>query len=113
MEKFYGGQALTIQKYEPKPDDAIITFMAEPWGGKPAIILRRDGRMEIGEGLSQDEATQAVAKGLVVQFEHALGTRLGELSQRHSQALSLVEAITRLSTNAVGALKGDDQGLTL
>lgn len=50
----------------PTPETQTLTFT----GGtdKPYLTIKADGTIEIGEGLSADEATQAAAKMLVEHY---------------------------------------------
>lgn len=48
---------------------------------KPYLTITRDGRMLIGEGLSTEEATRAVAEMLVKEYARALDRALTGMQQ--------------------------------
>lgn len=55
-------------------------------GTKEVLRITPDGRMILGEGLSQDEATQAAAKALVALFEQQF-----EAARKDSERLDWLE----------------------
>lgn len=62
-----------------------ITICAE--ANREVLRITPDGRMILGEGLSQDEATQATAKALVACFEQQF-----EAARKDSERLDWLES---------------------
>jgi hypothetical protein len=77
-----------------------VTFTAS--NSQPMLIIKADGKLEIGPGLSQDEATQQTAKMLAEHYGFAVTAEIERLRTRcvalENQVVKDGKEIERLQT---------------